>query len=118
MEIVKHIIIVRVAISILLRYHLFLSAESPVGFQKVASRTFGNYGAVKTFSPGLKAKKCIPPLTYLMTASGSMSSNEVTSASSERFVVPSQPGATTDKRFLLGPIRFISHSCRPNCEVS
>ncbi|TFK69900.1 hypothetical protein BDN72DRAFT_959213 [Pluteus cervinus] len=96
---------------VLLRYLLLHSEESSICLRKIRKTTDDG---VRIFGAGLKAIKQIPASIYILTAGGSMSSNEVESGG--KFVIRSQPGAT-DKKLILGPIRFVNHDCKPNCQI-
>ncbi|TFK69907.1 hypothetical protein BDN72DRAFT_579068 [Pluteus cervinus] len=100
---------IEIMIHLLLRYFLLYSEESPVGIQKIVK--IADNG-VQTICAGLKAKKQIPALTYLLSANGSLSSDGVGSGG---LAVDSQPSA--NRKFIRGPLHFVNHDCQPNCEV-
>jgi hypothetical protein len=99
--------------SLLTRYDLFYSQESPVRLDKVSFD--GN-----TISAGLKAKIKIPASCPILSTSSSMSSDIIPPNLSGISVIMSahdQKGPL-GPRLMLGPLRFANHDCQPNTQVS
>ena len=97
--------------SLLYRYSLIYSSNSSVGLLKI---THDRQKA--TF--GLKAKRFIPPGSYIAETCSSMSLN-----------LTCKPGPSTIEsalgqlgplgpRLILGPFRLVNHDCNPNAQVS
>ncbi|TFK69902.1 hypothetical protein BDN72DRAFT_578853 [Pluteus cervinus] len=117
---------------LLLRYFLLYSTESLVSFRKIEKIPDADEDDTTfEFGPGLKAIKHIPASTYILTANGSFSSNEVDAGVGGPFVIHVrtclEPGAgdgaaseKTQRRLILGPMEFaiVNHDCKPNCQVS
>ena len=100
-------------ISLLYRYSLIYSSGSSVRILKMThDRRLGK----ATF--GLKARRFIPPGSYIMETCSSMSLD-----------LASKPGPSTIEsalgqlgplgpRLILGPFRLVNHDCNPNAQVS
>src|SRR6266852_8407010 len=97
--------------SLLLRYTLLHSAHSSVKMIKVVVGENQIIG-------GLKCTKPIPAATYILTASGSMSSDNFGQGGLS--VILHSPGqlGPEKERLILGPLWFVNHRCEPNCQVS
>lgn len=97
--------------SLLSRYSILYSDQSPVRIEKVS------FDGGISISGGLKANCVIPPSTAILSTCGSMSKNvlavEEQSVSAIEGPEPHYPG----KRLVLGPFRFGNHDCDPNCQV-
>jgi hypothetical protein len=100
-------------VSLLTRYDLLYSQESPVRLDKVSFD--GN-----TISAGLKAKIKIPASCPILSTSSSMSSDIIPPHLGSISVIMSahdQKGPL-GPRLMLGPLRFANHDCQPNTQVS
>lgn len=98
--------------SLLTRYHLLYSEESPVGLEKVS---FDG----TTISAGLKAKRKIPASFPILSTSSSLSRDLVPGEVGGISVIEScadQKGPV-GARLMLGPLRFANHDCEPNTQV-
>jgi hypothetical protein len=71
-------------------------------------------------SAGLECTKLIPAATYILTAGGSMSSDNFGTGTGGLSVILHSPGqlGPENERLILGPLRFANHECKPNCQVS
>lgn len=99
--------------SLLTRYDLLYSEESPVHLDKVSFD--GN-----TISAGLKAKFKIPASCPILSTSSSMSSDIIPAHLHSISVIMSAPDqkGPLGPRLMLGPLRFANHDCQPNTQVS
>ena len=99
-----------ISYSLLLRYALLYSAHSSVKMVRVAFDE-------NKISGGLECTKFIPAATYILTASGSMSSDKFGKGGLS--VILRSPGqrGPENERLILGPFRFANHECKPNCQV-
>ena len=66
---------------------------------------------------GLKATRDIPALTVLLTATSSMSSDLVEGGGHSVIEPNGKQKGPVGPRLILGPIRFVNHDCKPNCQV-
>jgi hypothetical protein len=100
--------------SLLSRYDLLYSEESPVHLDKVS------YDDGTTISAGLKAKIKIPASTPILSTSSSISRDLVPAHLSCISVIMSAPDqkGLLGPRLMLGPLRFANHDCQPNTQVS
>lgn len=96
--------------SLLLRYSLLHSEHSAIKLYKV---TFED-----EIHAGLQCTKAIPANTYILMASGSMSSDRY-GLNGGLSIILASPGqlGPENERLLLGPLRFANHECKPNCQV-
>lgn len=99
--------------SLLTRYDLLYSDESPVHLEKVSFD--GN-----TISAGLKAKIKIPASCPILSTSSSMSSDLIPANLHGISIIMSAPDqkGPLGPRLILGPLRFANHDCQPNTQVS
>ena len=99
--------------SLLTRYDLLYSEESPVHLDKVS---FDG----KTISAGLRAKIKIPASCPILSTSSSMSSDLIPAHLGSISVIVSAPDqiGPLGPRLMLGPLRFANHDCQPNTQVS
>jgi hypothetical protein len=99
--------------SLLGRYDLLYSEESPVHLDKVS---FDG----DTISAGLKAKIKIPASCPILCTSSSMSSDLIPAPLRCISVIVSAPdqNGPVGPRLMLGPLRFANHDCQPNTQVS
>lgn len=99
--------------SLLARYDLLYSEESPVRLDKVS------FDGIM-ISAGLKAKIKIPASCPILSTSSSMSSDIIPPHLGSISVIMSahdQKGPL-GPRLMLGPLRFANHDCLPNTQVS
>jgi hypothetical protein len=96
--------------SLLLRYTLLHSAHSSIKIEKV---TLGG-----KIDAGLTCTKFIPAGMYILTAGGSMSSNNFGKGGLSVIMRGSGQLGPENERLILGPLRFANHECKPNCQVS
>lgn len=99
--------------SLLTRYDLLYSEESPVRLDKVSFD--GNM-----ISAGLKAKNKIPASCPILATSSSLSSDIIPANVHSISVIESAPDqkGPLGPRLMLGPLRFANHDCHPNTQVS
>jgi hypothetical protein len=98
--------------SLLLRYSLLHSEYSSIKLTKV--------NCDGEISAGLECTKHIPASTYILTAGGSMSSDNygVNVGGLSVVIRGARQLGPENERLLLGPLRFVNHGCMPNCQVS
>ena len=96
--------------SLLGRYSLLYSSDSFVGIEKISF----DY---KSATGGVKATRDIPALTVLLTATSSMSSDLVEGGGHSVIEPNGKQKGPVGPRLILGPIRFVNHDCKPNCQV-
>jgi hypothetical protein len=101
-----------VLFSLLHRYNILYSADSPVALQKVS------FDGVK-ISLGLKALRAIPAGCPILSSSASMSGDLVPPGLDSISIIASSSGqkGPIGLRLMLGPLRFANHDCEPNCQV-
>jgi len=99
--------------SLLTRYDLLYSEESPVRLDKVS---FDG----STISAGLRAKTGIMASFPVLSTSSSMSSDLIPESLKSISVIESGPEhkGPLGPRLILGPLRFANHDCHPNTQVS
>jgi hypothetical protein len=99
--------------SLLTRYDLLYSEESPVILDKVSFD--GNM-----ISAGLKARIKIPASSPILSTSSSMSSDLIPAHLHGISVITSghDQHGPLGPRLMLGPLRFANHDCEPNTQVS
>jgi len=61
--------------------------------------------------------KFIPAQTYILMASGSMSSDNFGGGGLSVILRGSGQLGPKNERLILGPLRFANHECKPNCQV-
>jgi hypothetical protein len=99
--------------SLLSRYDLLYSEESPVRLDKVS------FDGV-TISAGLKATTKILASWPILSTSSSMSSDLISGYLKSISIIESAPEqkGPLGPRLILGPLRFANHDCQPNTQVS
>jgi hypothetical protein len=107
------VLFVLISSSLLSRYDLLYSEESPVGLDKVS---FDG----STISAGLRAKRKIEASCPILSTSSSMSSDLIPGSYRSISVIESGPEqkGPLGPRLMLGPLRFANHDCEPNTQVS
>jgi hypothetical protein len=98
--------------SLLERYYLLYSTDSPVRLEKVS---FDNI----KISMGLKAHRNIPSGAAILSSSSSMSTDIIPPERRSISIIKSHRSqlGPLGPRLLLGPLRFANHDCNPNCQV-
>jgi hypothetical protein len=69
-------------------------------------------------SAGLECTRPISAGTYILTAGGSMSSDNVYGGGLSVITRSTGQLGPGGERLILGPLRFANHECEPNCQVS
>jgi hypothetical protein len=96
--------------SLLLCYALLHSVRSSIKITKV---TFGDQ-----IGMSLMCTKFILALTYILTTSASMSSDNFGAGGLSVILHGSGQLGLENECLILGPLRFANHECKPNCQVS